>query len=163
VVIGDGVADRGVTLDQVAHHLDGLVRRVVEHLHVQLVLGIFQTADAVEQAVGHVLFVEDRKLHRDARQIFEAGGRLDRALLPVLVVKINQYVAMQTVGRQQDQNHEVGNQQCEVESVGMIEALEGPIQEMLLNVRTNALRRRHAHKRRQARDEEVVQRTAPVR
>jgi len=46
----------------------GLVRRVVEHLNLQLGPGIAQAARGVHQASDHVLLVVDGKLDRDLRQ-----------------------------------------------------------------------------------------------
>ena len=68
VEVDDRMSERGVALDQAASDFDGLVGRVVEQLDVELVFRIVEAADGVEQAVDHVLLVEDRQLHGDARQ-----------------------------------------------------------------------------------------------
>src|SRR5580698_2448108 len=60
-------------------------------------------------------------------------------ILLVFVIKINQHVAVGAVRSQQNQNDEIGNEQCQVECVGVIEALKSLIQEMLADVLAHAL------------------------
>ena len=67
-------------------------------------------------------------------------GWFGRAILLVLVVEINQYVAMRAIRRQQDQHDEIGNQQRRVKSVGVIQALESLIEKMLADVLPDSLR-----------------------
>jgi hypothetical protein len=42
----------------------------------------------------------------------------------VLVIKVDEDVAVQTVGSEQDQYDEIRNQQCDVEPVGVVKALK---------------------------------------
>src|SRR6202162_5327378 len=155
VVIGDRVAERGVALHQVAHHFDRFVRRVVKHLDIKLLARVLQLADAVDQPVGHELSIEHRQLHRDARQVLEVSSGLGRAVLPILVVEVNQDVTMHTVGGQQNQYEEIRNQQRDVECIGVVETLKRPVKEVLANVRTNPLRGKDGNKRCQVRYENV--------
>src|SRR5580693_4210641 len=108
------MAKRSVALDQVADHLNGFVGRVVENLNIQLVLRIFQPADAINQAVGDILLVEHRQLHGDARKVLKISSRLGRALVAMLVIKINEDVAVHAVGGEQNQDDEIRNQQPDV-------------------------------------------------
>ncbi len=67
-------------------------------------------------------------------------GRLDGAILPVLVIEVNQHVAVQTVRGQQDEHDEVGDQQRHIKGVGVIEAPESGVEKMLANVLADAPR-----------------------
>src|SRR5437879_12738252 len=53
-----------------------------------------------------------------------------RRVLTVLVIKIDQYVAMNSVRGQPHQNDEVRDQQHHVEAVGRVQALEGRVHEL---------------------------------
>ncbi len=134
------MSQRGVALDHAASHLHGLVGGVVEHLDLQFFPRIFEPADRVDQAIDDVLLVEDGQLHGDARQTSSRNDPGFRDLvLAVLVIKVDQPVAVHSVNRQQDQHDEIGNQQRQVEGVGLIQALKGLVQKMLAKVRPQAL------------------------
>ena len=62
------------------------------------------------------------------------SGRFGRTILLVLVIEINQDVAMCSIRCQQDQHDEIRNQQRRVKSVGVIQALESLIEKMLTDV-----------------------------
>ena len=70
-----------LALDQRGDQLDGLVGRVVEHLDLQPVARIVDTAHGLDQPLRDVLFVEDRQLDGDDRPARGIGyiGRLRRA------------------------------------------------------------------------------------
>src|SRR5712692_479633 len=55
VMVADGMAQRGIALDQTAGNLDGLVGGVVEHLNVEFLSRIFQLADGIKQPLYNVL------------------------------------------------------------------------------------------------------------
>ena len=135
-----GKAPRGVVLDQAARDGLGFVGRIVEHLHIELVERILQAADRIQQALDHELLVENGKLHRHPRQIRKVPGRLGGAILPVLVIKIDQHVAVHAVRGQQDQHDEVGDQQRHVKGIGVVEAPECGVEKMLANVLADAPR-----------------------
>src|SRR5262249_56091825 len=61
------------------------------------------------------------------------GGVVLRGFL-LLVIEIYEGVAMHSVRGQQNQNHEVGDQQGQIEPVGLIKALEGGVEKMLADV-----------------------------
>ena len=100
---------------------------------------IFHLADAVNQPLRHKLFVEHRQLHSDARQVLEARCRFAGVVLAILVIEIHQDVAVHAVRRQQDQYEEIRNEQGDVETVRVIEALKRAVEKVLANVRANAL------------------------
>ena len=88
------------------------------------------------------MFVENGQLHRDPWQIRKMLRRFGGAVFLVLVIKINQHIAMHAIPRQQDQHNEIRNQQRHIKGVGLIQAFKRGIEEMLANVWPNALRRR---------------------
>jgi hypothetical protein len=77
-------------------------------------------------------------LHGDTGQIFKPGSGLGGAVLAVLVVEVDQNVAMRAVSGQKNEDDEIGNQQGEVESVGVIEAAERGVEEVIAEVAGNA-------------------------
>ena len=52
---------------------------------------------AVDQPLHDILLVENRKLHRDARQIFKEGRWFRGVILPVLVIEVDEDVAVHSV------------------------------------------------------------------
>ena len=138
VMVADGIAQRRVPLDQATRHLDRLVSGVVEHLDVELVLGVFQLADRFQQPLDDVLFIEDWQLHRDSRQVFKIRGWLGRPVLPVLVVQVHQYVAVRPISSQKYQHNEIWDQQRNIKCVGMIESAKCGVEKMLADVRNDA-------------------------
>src|SRR5215469_6136197 len=131
--IGDGIALAAIVLDQAAGDLSGLVGGVVEQLNVEFFPGIVYPADRLQQAVDNVLLIKNGQLNRNPGEFLEF---LDRLLLAVLlpVIEIYEGVAMHSVGSQQNQNHEVGDQQGQIETVDLVQALEGGIEKMLAEV-----------------------------
>ena len=138
VMVGDGIAQGRIAFDQSASHVDSFVSGIVEHLDVELILGIFELADRFQQAIDHVLFVEDGQLHRDPRQVFKIGGRVGRAVFPMLVIEIHQDIAMRSVTSQQNQHNEIRDQQRNVERVGVVESAKRRVEKMLADVRHDA-------------------------
>ncbi len=130
VVIADLVSERRITLHHRSRHLYGFVGRVVEHLDLQLLARIFDLADAIHQAIDNILLVEDGQLNRHQRQFGEMRFRLSHLVLAVLVIQIDQLIAVHSVKRQQDQHHEIGNQQQHVEGIGVVQAFERGIEKM---------------------------------
>ena len=126
VQVGDRMSQGGVALDQKAGDFNGFVGRVVEQLDVEFFPRIVEPADGVEQPVYHVLLVKDRQLHGDPWQVIEIEMRrgFRRLVLFVLVIKIDQPVAVPAVGRQDDEDDEIGNQQRQIECVDLVETLE---------------------------------------
>ncbi len=137
VVIANGMPESGVALDQSASHVDSLVGGVVQNLDIKFVARIVYLADRIQQSLNDILLVEDRQLDGDARQFLEMRNRFCGAILLVLVVKVNQNVAMRSVAGKQNQDDEIWHQESDVECVRMIEAPESRIQKMLTDIGPN--------------------------
>jgi hypothetical protein len=138
-MVADGVAQRGVAFDQATRYLNGLIRRIVENLDVQFVGGILQLADRLQKALDYVLFIENGELHGHARQVFEVRGRLGRAILAVLVVQVDQHVAVHSIPSQKNEHNEIRDQQRHIKCVGTVESAKCGIQKMLANVGPQAV------------------------
>ena len=100
MVIGDRIPTTRIVLGQTAGHGDRLVGRVIQHLDVQFVQGIIQPAYCFEEPFHHELLIENGKLDRHPRQLRKMSRRIYRAVFLVLVVKIDQHVAMHAIRRQ---------------------------------------------------------------
>jgi hypothetical protein len=88
--------------------LHGLVRAVVQHLDLELVLGVVEQGDALEQTLGDVHLVEHRQLHRDQRQVFLGVGRGRLAdVLAVLPIQHQQVATMEAVDAEDGERDEV--------------------------------------------------------
>src|SRR5437899_7625502 len=87
--------------------------------------------------------------------------RTSGAVLLILVVEIDQDVAMHTIRRQQNENNEIREQQRHVKGVGVIQTSKGCIEKMLTDVLPNSARRRNGSERcerdRRAAQEESLQ------
>src|SRR5205823_8142466 len=123
-----------IMLGQTASNGDSLVGGVIQHLDVQFVQWIIQPANRFQEPFHHELFVKNGKLNRDPRQLREMSRRIYGAVFPILVIKIDQHVAMHAIGGQQYQHKEIRNQQRHVEGVGVIQTLKSLVEEMLTNV-----------------------------
>ncbi len=84
-----------------------LVGGIVEHLDLKTIAGIANGGHRLEQALDHVHFVEERKLHRHRGQLGVLALGL-RLLIAVAVVQEHQQRAVESVDREGQQNHEVG-------------------------------------------------------
>ena len=140
VMVGDGDAAGGVLLHQALGDGLGLVGRIVEQLDVKLFTRILQAANRFQQALNYVLLVKNRKLHRDPGQLRKVPSRFRGAIVSVLVIKIYQHIAVQTVRGQQDKNDKVRNQQRHVKGVGVVKAPKRGVEKMLANVLADAAR-----------------------
>lgn len=85
-------------------------------------------------------------------------------VLLVLVIKVDEYVAVYAVRSQQDQDDEIRNQQGEIKAVDLVEALESLVEKMLADVLPNAAIGQTNCQTRQAmrRDENGTQRKTPL-
>jgi len=62
----------------------------------------------LQQALDYVLLVENRELHRDPWQVCETGNWLGSAVLAMLVIEVDEDVAVHSIASQQNQNNEIG-------------------------------------------------------
>jgi hypothetical protein len=153
MVIAYWISQRGEAFNEIAGHCAGFVGRIVQQLDVQLLAGIVKFADRIDQPTDHVLFVEKRQLHGDAGQLGKFCSWFAGTFLFVLVIKVNQNVAVDSVSRQQNEHNEIWNQERTIEGIGVIKALKGLIQQMLAEVGANAFRARPRGQRARRKDE----------
>jgi hypothetical protein len=64
--------------------------------------------------------------------------RLHSAVFLVLIIKIDQQIAMSTIRSQHDQNDEIWNKKRKIESVDLVKPLECGIEKMLADIVPNA-------------------------
>ena len=138
VDIGNWIAQGRIPLDDAAGDLDGLVSGVVKELDIELFTRVIEAADRIQQSLDDVLLVEDRQLHSDARQFFEVRGWLGRLILLVLVIKIDEPVAMASVGGEDDEDDKVRDQQRKVKGIDLIESLESLVEKVLAEIGAQA-------------------------
>src|SRR5262249_41695122 len=131
--IRDRIALALIVLDQALGDVCGLVRGVVENLNVEFFPRIVDAADRLQEPLHHELFIENGQLNREPGEFGKLFNRLGLAVL-LLVIEIYESVAMHSVRGQQNQDHEVGDQQGKIETVGLVQALEGRIQKMLTDI-----------------------------
>ena len=86
--------------------LAGFVGRVVQHLDFEQLARVVEAADGVDQPIGDVHLVVDRKLDRDDRQRVERR-RLDWLGILMPHVKIHEVVAVPAVDGQNAQDEEI--------------------------------------------------------
>ena len=148
VDVDDGMAQRGVAVDDGGGNLAGFVGRVVEHLDFELFARIFHGADRLNQAVDDELLVEDGQLHGDLRQLVKMARRIGVVVLAVLEVEIAHRVAVDAVDRQHNHDREVGQQQSQVEPVPVVKSLEGLVGVLHLQVVAQPVLRGEGEERR---------------
>ena len=93
------------------------------------------------------LFVQEAQVFNEShsRQIGKDLCRLCSPVFSLLVIEINQRVPVQSVGSQQNQNYEIGDEQRHIKGIGVIQALESSVEEMLMKVlRDRALGKKNA-------------------
>ncbi len=131
VMVADLVTQGRITLHYAACNFHGFVRRVVEHLNVQLFARVIQFADRLHQAVDHELLIENGQLDGNAREFLKMGFRLADRILAVAVIHPDELVSVEAIAGQNDEDNKVRHQQQHVEAVGLIESLESGIRLLL--------------------------------
>jgi len=124
VHVDDGMAERGVALDDGGCDLLRFVGGVVEKLNFEPVAGIVHCADGFEQTVDHELLVVDGQLHGDAGQFREMAKGGGIVVFPVLEIDIDELVTVHTVNGQNEHHSEIWKEQRQIKGVPAIEALE---------------------------------------
>src|SRR5262249_48254182 len=132
--VSDGISQSRITLHYSVGDFDGLVGRVIEHLNVELVFGIVEATDCIDQPIDNELFVKNGKLNGNAGQFGEFLRWLSRPIPTVPVIHVNEDVAIQSVTGEDDQHDKVRNQQGEIEGIRTVEPLESLIEIMRLEV-----------------------------
>src|SRR5437667_12370198 len=144
MVIRDRKPTGSISVDHAAGNRLSFVCGIIEHLDIEFLKRVIQSADGVQQPLDYKPFIKNRELDRNPRELRELATRLDRVVLLVLVIEIDQYVALDAVRGKQDENHKRRHQQGQIEGVGVIKLLESPIEKMLPNVLRESAR---GHKR----------------
>ena len=139
VNVGDPVSQGLIKLYGRLGNFYRAVGGVVQNLNLQLVGRIVQVAAGLDQPVNDELLVEDGELHGDAGKFGEVRLGLARSVLAVLVVAVDQLIAMNAIEGENDHHDEVGNQECGVKRVPVIQVLEGAIGVMGLEVMLQAV------------------------
>src|SRR5437016_7563902 len=134
MVIRDMKPTGSISVDHAAGNRLSFVCGIIEKLDIEFLKRVIQSADGIQQPLDHKPFIKNRELDRNPRELRELATRLDRVVLLVLVIEIDQYVAMYAIRSEQGEHHEIRNQQREIEGVGVIKALESFIEEMLAEV-----------------------------
>ena len=106
------------------------VGRIVENLDIQELRGVVETRDSVNQALDDVALIVNGELDGDTRPGSDRGRR-GRNVFRVLIVIVDQPVAMQAVKRENAQHQEVGNHHHHVEGIGVIDARKRPVGELV--------------------------------
>jgi hypothetical protein len=78
-------------------------------------------------------------------------------VLAVLVIEVNEYVAMNAVRSQQNQYDKIRNEEGDVKAVRVIKTLKRAVEEMLADVRADPLGSKDGGKRCQIRNEQTIQ------
>ena len=124
--VGDGNAEGLVAFDAIARDLLCLIGGIVEHLDVEQLARVIELRDGLDQPLDHVALVVDRELDRHLGPDGDFGRRPGN-ILAILEIVVDQRVAMHAVHRQNCHHEEVRQHDGEVESVRLIEAAEGRI------------------------------------
>ena len=112
VQVGDVDPLRGIATHRAFGDLAGFVRRIVQDLNLEQLARVIDLTHGVDQTIGDVHLVVDRKLDGDRRQGRQRPVRHGTAIL-VLHVQVDQVVPVPPVDRKNDKNEEVrGEYDC---------------------------------------------------
>jgi hypothetical protein len=115
-----------VTVDAGFGDFTSFVGGIVENLNVEEFTRIIEARDGFDQAFDHVTFIEDRELDGDAWPLLDWRWRAGN-VLSVLVIIVDEPIAMEAVAGEDGEDDEIGNHHREVEGVGAINASEGTV------------------------------------
>ena len=130
VNVSDRHAFGGVAFHASTGDLLRFIGRIVEYLHVEQFGRVIKFRDRFNQPLDHVALVENRELDGDLRPLGH-GGRRAGDVLAVFVVVVHQPVTMQAVNCQDDEHDEVRDHHHQVERVGVIDAREGSVGQLV--------------------------------
>jgi len=94
-----------------------IVVQIESGLRVDIALPVGAQTETVEVTSESPLLQSETQ---SLGQVVEQRCRLGRAVVPVLVIEVDQNVAVQAIRSQQNQDNEIRNQQSQVESIGVI-------------------------------------------
>ncbi len=130
VNVGDGHALGGMAVNAGFGDFAGFVGGIVEDLNVEKFARVVEARNSFDKALDDIALVENGKLNGDARPLFYFRRRAGN-VLAVLIVVVDKPVAMKTVAGEDDEDDEVGNHHSKVEGVGVVDAGESAISELV--------------------------------
>ena len=136
--IDDGQSPGGVAIDAGAGDIAGLIGGIVEHLNVEEFARIIELRNGIDQALNHVALIEDGKLYSNLWPARD-GWRRGWNIFAIGVVIVEELVTMHAIGGQHEKNKEIGNHHGHVESIGMIDAAESAVGELVPVIAKRAL------------------------
>src|SRR6202021_4135008 len=91
---------------------------------------IVEARDSFDEALDHVAFVENRQLNGDAGPMldFRRGAR---DVFRIDVIVVDEPITVQTVGRKDEKYEEVGDHHRQIESIGVVDAAESAVRELV--------------------------------
>ena len=128
VQVHDVITQGGVAFHGGAGDGHGFVGGIVKHLNIKLVFWVIELANGLDQPVYDILLVKNRQLHCDPRQLGVVRIWFRGLVLLVLVIHVDQDVAVKAVTGQYDQHCEVGNEQGQIERIKVVEAFESLVE-----------------------------------
>jgi hypothetical protein len=128
------MTQRRIPIDNGLRHLHRFIRGIVQHLDIELVLGIVDLADGFHQAVHHELLVVNRELDGHARKVFKLCRWLCGPVLAVAIIHPNQRIPMHAVTGQDHHHNEIRNEQRQIKAVRGVKTFEGPVHELTLEI-----------------------------
>ena len=104
-----------------------VIGRIVQHLNLEQLTRIVQLDHCLDQPLGDIHLIEQRQLHRDARQAAcnESGFWL-RAMLLIAKEQIDKAVAIHTINGQQPEDTEVNRHEINVQRVIDVQVADVP-------------------------------------
>src|ERR1700733_4971166 len=119
--VRNGQAESAVAVHAVASDLPGLIGGIVEDLNFQKVARVIKLRNGFDQAIDDVAFVVDGKLNGNFGPSCNFGGR-PREVFAIFVIVVNQGVAMNAVGGQDNHHEKIRKHDGEIERIQLINA-----------------------------------------
>lgn len=142
VDVRDRQALSGMACNASTGYLAGFVGGIVEDLNVEEFTRVVKARDGFHEALDDVPFVEDGQLDSDARPYFDFG-RSSRDIFRIEVIIVDEPVAMKTIGRENKEDQEVGYGHGQIKGIGMVDAREGAVGELMPVMAERALREKN--------------------
>src|ERR1700685_1440574 len=112
--VADGHSEGAVAFYTVAGDLAGLVGRIIENLNLQQLAWIVELRNGFDKPFDHEAFVVNGELNGD----FRPGSylrRRPRNVLSVFIIVVNEGVAVNAVGSQNDHYEKIRQHDCKIE------------------------------------------------
>jgi hypothetical protein len=122
--VRNGQAESAIAIYAIASDLLCLVGGIVEDLNLQNVAWVIKLRSGFDQAVDDVPFVVNRKLNGNFGPSCNFGGRA-RDIFAIFVIVINQGVAMNAVGGQDNHHEKIRKHDGKIKRIELIDAAKG--------------------------------------